>query len=235
MADPCFGTADNYSLTALCRYVMNMHARAAQPTESVQGPIGVATLKRYITYCRTKCTPRLSVSAAGLLKDHYVQIRQQLVGNNRDDPDAPPSAIPITVRQLEAIVRISESLAKMRLLEEVHESQVREAIRLFEVSTLAASKCEMLAADIGFVDSQTLEEISNCEDQIKRRVPRGDSVSVRSGVADAHLCSVIGVCEKPADSRRCHRPCVQNRYKTSRASYWRQAAPTLPSARPSTY
>lgn len=164
----------------LSKYVMSMHARAATPTESVQGPIGVATLKRYVTYCRSKCTPVLSTSAAGLLKDHYVSIRQQLVGGNRDDPDAPPSAIPITVRQLEAIVRISEALAKMRLLEEVHESQVREAIRLFEVSTMAASKCGMLAADMGFIDSQTLEEISNCEEQIKRRVPRGDSVSVQN-------------------------------------------------------
>jgi DNA replication licensing factor MCM5 len=164
----------------LSKYVMNMHARAATPTQSVQGPISVPTLKRYITYCRNKCMPRLSASAAGLLKDHYVMIRQQLVGGNRDDPDAPPSAIPITVRQLEAIVRISESLAKMRLLNEVHESQVREAIRLFEVSTMAASKCGMLAADMGFIDSATLEEISNCEEQIKRRVPRGDSVSVQN-------------------------------------------------------
>ena len=77
-----------------------------------------------------------------MLKDHYVQIRQTLVGAGREDnePDAPPPAIPITVRQLEAIVRISEALAKMRLLDEVHDEHVREAIRLFQVSTLAASK-----------------------------------------------------------------------------------------------
>jgi DNA replicative helicase MCM subunit Mcm2 (Cdc46/Mcm family) len=95
-----------------------------------------------VTYCRTKCTPVLSASAAGVLKDHYVQIRQTLVGAGREDndPDAPPPAIPITVRQLEAIVRMSEALAKMRLLDEVHDEQVREAIRIFQVSTLAASK-----------------------------------------------------------------------------------------------
>ena len=98
---------------------------------------------RLQTYCRTKCTPVLSASAAGVLKDHYVQIRQTLVGAGREDgndPDAPPPAIPITVRQLEAIVRMSEALAKMRLLDEVHDEQVREAIRIFQVSTLAASK-----------------------------------------------------------------------------------------------
>ena len=120
----CFAERDEEKDLRLSKYVMNMHTRAGQPTQTIQGPIGVTTLKRYITYCRSKCTPRLSVSAAGLLKDHYVAIRQQLVGNNMEDPDA-ASAIPITVRQLEAIVRISESLAKMKLLDEVHETQVR--------------------------------------------------------------------------------------------------------------
>ena len=73
---------------------------------------------------------------------------------------AAPPAIPITVRQLEAIVRISESLAKMRLLDEVHDEHVREAIRIFQVSTLAASKSGMIGESMGFVDSQTLEEIT---------------------------------------------------------------------------
>ena len=164
--------------TNLSKYVMSMHAKAAAPGNQGPGgldasnaPINVPTLKRYITYCRSKCTPVLSASAAGVLKDHYVQIRQTLVGagrENGDDPDAPPPAIPITVRQLEAIVRMSEALAKMRLLNEVHDEQVREAIRIFQVSTLAASKSGMIGESMGFVDSQTLEEITNCEEQVRR-------------------------------------------------------------------
>ena len=98
-------------------------------------------MKRYVAYCRAKCKPRLSASAAGVLKDHYVTIRQNLVGAGREDndPDAPPPAIPITVRQLEAIVRLSEALAKMRLLEEVHDEQVRHQPLLFRTSTAAAA------------------------------------------------------------------------------------------------
>ena len=42
-------------------------------------------------------------------------------------------------RQLEAIIRISESLAKMALLPFAMESHVDEALRLFQVSTLDAS------------------------------------------------------------------------------------------------
>eukprot|EP01043_Picozoa_sp_COSAG02_P050216 COSAG02_NODE_5136_length_4597_cov_2.811027_5_plen_146_part_00 len=49
--------------TNLSKYVMSMHAKAAAPqnqgrsVDASNAPINVATLKRYITYCRTKCSP----------------------------------------------------------------------------------------------------------------------------------------------------------------------------------
>ena len=49
------------------------------------------------------------------------------------------ATIPITVRQLEALVRISESLAKMRLDPHVQLEDIQEALRLFRVSTMAAN------------------------------------------------------------------------------------------------
>lgn len=55
------------------------------------------------------------------------------------------SAIPITVRQLEAVIRISESLAKMQLLPFASEVHVNEALRLFQVSTLDAAMSGSLA------------------------------------------------------------------------------------------
>ena len=48
-------------------------------------------------------------------------------------------------RQLEAIVRISESLAKMRLAPFATEADVDEALRLFQVSTLDAAMSGSLA------------------------------------------------------------------------------------------
>jgi MCM AAA-lid domain len=49
-------------------------------------------------------------------------------------------AVPITVRQLEAIVRISEALARMTLQPAATEAHVRKAIELFKVSTMDAVK-----------------------------------------------------------------------------------------------
>ena len=54
------------------------------------------------------------------------------------------SSIPITVRQLEAIIRISEALAKMRLQPFATEVHVDEALRLFQVSTMNAAGSGML-------------------------------------------------------------------------------------------
>jgi hypothetical protein len=49
------------------------------------------------------------------------------------------AAIPITVRQLEAIIRLSESLAKMTLSDTATEGHVTEAINLFKVRCAFAS------------------------------------------------------------------------------------------------
>ena len=46
--------------------------------------------------------------------------------------------VPITVRQLEAIVRIAESLARMQLQPEATQAHVRHAVDLFKVSTMDA-------------------------------------------------------------------------------------------------
>jgi len=57
-----------------------------------------------------------------------------------DDADGGDQAvIPITVRQLEALIRLSESLSKMRLENEVQGQDIAEALRLFKVSTTTAN------------------------------------------------------------------------------------------------
>lgn len=51
-------------------------------------------------------------------------------------------------RQLEAIIRVSESLAKMQLQPFVTETHVDEALRLFQVSTLEAATSGSLVGKI---------------------------------------------------------------------------------------
>ncbi len=84
------------------------------------------------------------------------------------------SSIPITVRQLEAIVRITESLAKLSLSPIATEAHVDEAIRLFLASTMDA--VNQGANTHG--STELMQEVNKVEDELRRRLPIGWSTSL---------------------------------------------------------
>jgi DNA replication licensing factor MCM5 len=77
------------------------------------------------------------------------------------------------VRQLEAIVRISESLAKLSLSPIATETHVDEAIRLFLASTMDA-----VTQGEGQGSRELMEEVGKVEDELRRRLPIGWSTSL---------------------------------------------------------
>jgi DNA replication licensing factor MCM5 len=81
------------------------------------------------------------------------------------------------VRQLEAVIRISESLAKMQLQPFVNDANVNEALRLFQVSTLDAACSGSLAGAEGFTTEEDSEMLNRIEKQLKRRFAIGSQVS----------------------------------------------------------
>jgi DNA replication licensing factor MCM5 len=87
------------------------------------------------------------------------------------------TAIPITVRQLEAIIRISEALAKMTLSPVATERHVDEAIRLFNFSTMNAIQSGMVE---GLSRGQFADEVHQVEDVIRRRFPVGSTMPIVS-------------------------------------------------------
>lgn len=87
-------------------------------------------------------------------------------------------------RQLEAIVRTSESLAKMKLQPFAGEEEVNEALRLFQVSTLDAAMSGSLAGAEGFTTEEDTEILSQIERQLKRRFALGSQVSEHSIIQD---------------------------------------------------
>lgn len=157
----------------VARHVMSLHS-GASANEKVEGEIDLETLRRYVCYARHKCKPRLSDAAARRLQDEYIRIRAKF---GQETAEGAP-AIPITVRQLEAIIRISESLAKMTLSNVATEKHVEEAVQLFKESTEdAASKGLMLE---GMTSPQVMAEVLKSEKAIKERVGIGMSVPERA-------------------------------------------------------
>lgn len=66
-------------------------------------------------------------------------------------------------RQLEAIIRVTESLAKMELQPFVTDRHVDEALRLFKVSTLEAAAANALAGMLfSILSTLTVAEIYEC-------------------------------------------------------------------------
>jgi DNA replication licensing factor MCM5 len=91
------------------------------------------------------------------------------------------SSIPITVRQLEAIIRISESLAKISLSAIATEAHVDEAIRLFLASTMDAVTQGGGATGKGGGGSgnqELMAEVGRVEEELRRRLPVGWSTSL---------------------------------------------------------
>ncbi|GJQ66622.1 Mcm5 [Trypoxylus dichotomus] len=152
----------------LARHIMNVHMNASHLTqEPKEGELSIEIIKKYINYCRTRCGPRLNSEAADKLKRRYVMMRS---GAHQHEKDVDRrNSIPITVRQLEAVIRISESLAKMQLLPFATESHVDEALRLFQVSTLDAAMSGNLAGAEGFTTEEEHEMLDFMQQQYPER------------------------------------------------------------------
>lgn len=168
----------------LARHVMNVHMNAniAGNNKPVDGEISLENLRRFIQYVRSKCGPRLSETAAEKLKSQYVLMRSGTVQHERETGKR--MSIPITVRQLEAVVRISESIAKMRLNPFADDADVNEALRLFNVSTMSAATTGSLTGVEGFTSAEDQEQLQRIEKQVRRRFVVGSQVSENAIIQD---------------------------------------------------
>ncbi|KAF1918938.1 MCM2/3/5 family-domain-containing protein [Ampelomyces quisqualis] len=155
----------------IAKHVMGIAMGGRGVEETVQAEIPIEKMKRYITYCRSRCAPRLSPEAAEKLSSHFVSIRRQVHAAEMDANQR--SSIPITVRQLEAIIRITESLAKLSLSPVAEERHVDEAIRLFLASTMDA-----VNQGGGQASKEMMEEVHKLEEELRRRMGVGWQVNM---------------------------------------------------------
>ena len=153
------------------RYVLDVNISGKVPERREEGEISINELKKYIAYARMKCTPKISPEAGQMLQNFYVADRK----NVNENKSKSKSSIPVTVRQLEAIIRLSEAIAKISLSPVVTETHVQESHRLFQISTLsAASSGFSLNHDI---PPELASVIMRVEESIRRRLAIGAKIS----------------------------------------------------------
>ena len=136
----------------------------AKPNPVEEGAIPMEKMQRYVEYCRARCAPRLSTQAAELLVSHFVSIREE--NHKQELHTNVRSSVPVTVRQLEAMIRIAEAIAKIHLQPVATEDHVREAIRLFDASTVNAIGQDMYSREMS-------AEVGQVEEKLKQRLPVG--------------------------------------------------------------
>ncbi|CCW66043.1 unnamed protein product [Phytomonas sp. Hart1] len=163
---------------------------------------------KYISYARATCHSVISEDAMTVLLDFYVQVRRDVHrqtletlsssspslsgGGVSSNPSSKGGAgfggakpqmpiIQITARQLESLVRITESLAKMRLDVLATRMDAEEAIRLFKFSTVDAIHSR--AADQILTEAQG-QVILRIEEALRRRLTLGATVEYRRLISE---------------------------------------------------
>jgi replicative DNA helicase Mcm len=95
---------------------------ATHKDDKINYDIDSETFQKYVAYARQNIKPRINTKAGDLLHNFYVKIRN--LSESLDD------APPITLRQLEAMIRFTEASAKAHLKPIADEEDAKRAINI---------------------------------------------------------------------------------------------------------
>ncbi len=108
----------------MAEHILNLHRAAGTP---VTTPITIDLLRKYISYSK-RINPVITEEVVNSFKDFYVKMRTASLEGGE------ASAISITARQLESLVRLAEARAKAHLRDEVTVEDAEAVIALMQRS-----------------------------------------------------------------------------------------------------
>ncbi len=106
----------------MARHILTLH----QSPEVNEPEINTNLLRKYVAYARQRVSPKLTDGALEEIKDFYLKMRKSGGG------EGGIRTIPISARQLEALVRLSEASARTRLDDRVTRKDAKKAIELLD-------------------------------------------------------------------------------------------------------
>nr|XP_012788733.1 unnamed protein product [Sorex araneus] len=113
-------------------------------------PIPHQLLRKYIGYARQYVYPRISMEAAKILQEFYLELRKQSQRLNSS---------PITTRQLESLIRLTEARARLELREEATKEDAEDIVEIMKYSMLGTYSDEF--GNLDFERSQHGSGMSN--------------------------------------------------------------------------
>ena len=164
-----------------------MNPKRAEPI------ISPKLLRKYIAYSRKNCIPEFSREAAEKLKEFYINMRSQSDGNR----------VAITLRQNEALLRLGEASAKIRLSNRVEVQDAERAISVMmfslkqlgydETGKFDIDRTEGIAASKRSKILQIIDIVEKLERTFGKQVPREEIITsaVDEGISSAEAEELI--------------------------------------------
>jgi len=109
--------------TQIARYVLEAASDPTSKTPEIESEF----LRKYIAYAKMHSKPKLGPDAMEEIMNFYVNLR-----NKNTTKESEVRAIPISARQLEALIRLSEASARIRLKNTANRADALRAIDLLK-------------------------------------------------------------------------------------------------------
>jgi len=186
----------------LASYILELHKNP-----DFQKPlIDTDFLKKFIAYARQNSRPVLTEGAIEEIKNYYVDMRNS-GGDEKNKP------IPMSARQLEGLVRLSEASAKIRLSDKVTRKDAKRAIELLHycLSQIGidpeTGKIDIDRITTGITSSErskiiTIRElIAELENKIGKTIPIEDVIKegVEQGLSEGEIEDAIEKLKRTGD------------------------------------
>ncbi len=161
--------------------------------KEIEPPLKPAFIRKYVVYVKKNgLKPKLTKQAAKVLRDFYVKMRNMYTGEETP-------TVPITLRQYEAMIRLAEASAKIRLSNRVGKGDARRAIKLMSYSLkqlgydIESGKIDVDKMESGITTKQRsririiLDVVERLESELSgKEIPEEDVIAaaVEEGVDD---------------------------------------------------
>ncbi len=104
----------------LASFILGLHQNKSEIETEIENEM----LRKFFAYARQKVHPELTDAAVEEIQQYYVKMRSS------GSEEGGVKAIPITARQLEALIRLAEASAKVRLSKKVTRKDAQRGINL---------------------------------------------------------------------------------------------------------
>jgi len=151
-------------------------------------------LKKYIHYAKSRFQPEMTQEANDKIVDFYTELRGQHAGDN--------NTLPVTVRTLETIIRLSSAHAKCRLSNHVEMKDVAAATVLMRAAIFSETSSSMrdnMNRDKGADGADNMDDDDEDDDDDQQG---GSGAQVEQADEDQEMSEQVAADQAPEDAEQ---------------------------------